>query len=119
MDKRSRLKAEYKQTRQPMGVLQIKNELNGKILVDSSMNVGGRINRHRAELRTGSHRNKTLQKEWNENGADSFSFNVLEYLEPNEDEKYDYREDLALLEEIWMEKLQPFDEKGYNKEPER
>ena len=31
-----------------------------------------------------------------------------------EDPLYDYKEDLKTLEELWLEKLQPYDEKGYN-----
>lgn len=32
-----------------------------------------------------------------------------------EDLNYDYTEELKTLEEMWIEKLQPFNEKGYNK----
>ena len=45
----------------------------------------------------------------------SVSSEVVDYLEPKEDPGYDYTKDLMVLEEMWVEKLQPFDEKGYNK----
>ncbi len=45
----------------------------------------------------------------------NFSFEVVDTLEPKEDTTYDYTKDLSVLEEMWLEKLQPFSEKGYNK----
>ena len=40
---------------------------------------------------------------------------VIDYLEPKDDTKTDYADDLKMLEEIWIDRLQPFGEKGYNK----
>jgi hypothetical protein len=40
---------------------------------------------------------------------------VLEYLKPGDDPDYDVRGDLDVLEELWLEKLEPYGEKGYNK----
>jgi hypothetical protein len=35
-------------------------------------------------------------------------------LELRDDINYDYTEDLAALEELWLEKLKPYDDRGYN-----
>ena len=59
--------------------------------------------------------NRALQKDFNETGITNFSFEIIDYLKPKEDAKMDYTDDLKILEEIWMEKLQPFDERGYHK----
>jgi hypothetical protein len=59
--------------------------------------------------------NKSLQEDFNRICLDNFTFEIIDFLEPKEDLKIDYTDDLKLLEEIWIEKLQPFDEHGYNK----
>lgn len=59
--------------------------------------------------------NRDLQKDYNESDEANFSFEVLDRLEPKDDLKYDYSDDLKVLEEMWLEKLQPYDEQGYHK----
>lgn len=114
IDKR-KIKEQYKQTALPMGVYQIKNLVNGKVFIGSDKNLPGKFNNHRFQLKQGSHMNRALQADYKHFGEENFSFDVLDYLEPNEDPKYDYAADLALLEAMWVEKLQPFGERGYNK----
>ncbi|GAK59095.1 transcriptional regulator, ArsR family [Candidatus Vecturithrix granuli] len=115
MDRRKELKLAYKQNPPPAGVFQIKNLVNGKIFLGSGLDVQGILNRHRSQLKFKSHRNKALQQDWNEYGPEQFSCEVLEYLESNDDPGYDARGDLTVLEELWLEKLQPYGEKGYHK----
>jgi GIY-YIG catalytic domain. len=114
MDSRKReLKKDYQQSPRPMGVFKISNTVNNKVLVGSSVNLPGILNRHKSELQLGGHRNKTLQADWNEFGSESFIFEVIEELKPKE-EGGDYKSDLAILEEIYLDMLQPYDERGYN-----
>jgi group I intron endonuclease len=105
----------YKQSVQPMGVYQIKNKRNEKLFIGSTKNLPGKINSHKFQLKNGLHTNKEMQKEFNEIGEEGFSFDILDRLEPREDVNYDYTEELKTLEAMWIEKLQPFNEKGYNK----
>ncbi|MBN1349213.1 GIY-YIG nuclease family protein [candidate division KSB1 bacterium] len=114
MDKKEAIK-NYKQTIQPMGIYQIKNNRNGKLFIGSAKNLSGKLNSHRFQLKNGLHPIKDMQKEFNEVGEEGFSFEILDYLKPKDDLKRDYTEELKLLEDMWMEKLQPFNEKGYNK----
>jgi len=65
MKTKKELKEEYKQTRPAMGVFQVVNEVNGKVLLEATTNMQSKWNRHQTELRFGSHRNKQLQKDWN------------------------------------------------------
>jgi group I intron endonuclease len=115
MDKKE-LKKQYKQTLLPMGVYIVKNLVNGKIFIGSSKNLEGKLNSMRFQLEMGSHMNNELQKDYNQFGKENFSFEILDRLEPKEDSDYNYDEDLKVLEEMWMEKLQPFGEKGYHRE---
>ena len=105
---------QYKQTIQPMGVYQIKNLSNGKIFIGSSTNIPGKFNSHKFQLRQGVHMNKELQNDFRLLGEEQFAFDALDSLEPKEDPKYNYTGDLKTLEELWLEKLQPYDEKGYH-----
>ena len=114
MDRKEKIK-KYKQTVQPMGVYQIKNLKNGRIFIGSAKNLQGKINSHKFQLKNGLHLNKEMQQDYLEAGAESFSFDVLDVLPPKEDVNYNYSEDLKVLEAMWLEKLQPFGEKGYNK----
>jgi group I intron endonuclease len=111
---RKELNREYLERPKPAGVFQVKNTANGKILLGSSLNLEGTLNGHRFMLKTRSHRNKVLQEEWNEYGVDKFVFEVLEIVEVKDDPNFNLSDELTLLEMIWLEKLQPFGEKGYN-----
>lgn len=112
---KKKLKREYKETVQPMGVYRITNTVDGKIFIGASKNLKAAYNSNMFQLNGGMHRNKELQAAYSHLGEESFSFDVLDYLEPKQDPGYDYSEDLKVLEEMWIDKLQPFDEKGYNR----
>jgi hypothetical protein len=113
------LKRRYKETRRPMGVFRILNKENGKSLVSSSVNLPAVFNKIRMQLKTATYlQNSRLQRDWNELGADAFELEVLEELEPPPDSpSWDPGEDLQALEELWLEKLEPYDERGYNRRP--
>ena len=111
---RKELIKNYKQTARPMGVYQIKNLKNGKLFIGSAQDLRGIINSNQFQLKNNSHYNKELQKDFNETGEGNFTFEVLDTLKPKEDLKYDYTEDLKILEKMWLEKLPPYNEKGYN-----
>lgn len=113
MDKRA-LKLEYKLSYRPMGIFQLQNEVNGKIFVGSSMDLPAIFNRIRFQLFGGAHPNKELEADWRQFGADKFTFEVLEEIVPREDPNYDHKADLETLEDLWLEKLEPYGEKGYN-----
>ena len=109
------LKKQYKQTLPPMGIYQIKNLVNGKIFLGSSLNLHGKSNSFKFQLKSGLHVNSELQKDYNEFGDDNIVFEIVDLLEPKEDPTYDYRDDLKVFLELWMEKLQPNGALGYNK----
>ena len=109
------LKKKYLQTLRPMGILQVKNIVNEKIFITSGLNINGKMNSCKFQLEQGSHPNTDLQKDFKEFGSEKFQFAIIDYLEPKDDTKTDYADDLKMLEEIWIDRLQPFGEKGYNK----
>jgi hypothetical protein len=109
------IRREYKERKKTAGVFQVKNIKTGKVLLGSSLNLEGPLNRHKFSLETGSHPNRELQKDWNEYGPDAFVFEVLEVVKEKDDPDFNLGEELELLEQIWVEKLDPLGENGYNK----
>lgn len=63
-----------KRTRTKSGVYIIRNLINGKVYVGSSVNVIGRWGEHRNSLEKNCHGNFKLQRAWNKYGADNFEF---------------------------------------------
>ena len=114
MQRRKEIHREYKERVKPSGVFQIENLANGKVLLGSSLNLEGPLNKHRFMLKINSHPNQELQKDWNEFGPDQFSFDILEIIPSKDDPNFNLKDELTLLEEIWLEKLQPFGARGYN-----
>ncbi len=111
------LKKKYKQTLPPMGIYQIRNLVNNKVFVNSGLNLTGKSNSYKFQLSSGLHFNSQLQKDFNQYGEDKFAFEILDTLEPQDDPSYNYEDDLKTLLELWIDKLQPYDDKGYNTRP--
>jgi group I intron endonuclease len=111
---RKDIKREYKERKKPAGVFQVKNTANGKVLLGSSLDLQGPLNRHKFMLTIERHQNETLQKEWIEHGPEKFVFEILELVKVKDDPDFNLSDELTLLEQIWLEKLQPFGERGYN-----
>jgi len=111
---RKELNREYGEWVKPSGVFQVKNIINNTVLLGSSLNLEGSLNKHKFMLKIGSHTNKALQKDWNEFGADQFVFEILEEVKVIDHPNFNLKDELTLLEEIWLEKLQPVGERGYN-----
>lgn len=116
MDRR-KLKREYKESRRPMGVFRVRNTTNDKSLVGSSIDLPAMLNRQRAQLGMGMHPNRALQTDWNELGSEAFAFEVLDTLTAPDNPGYDPSDDLRALEQLWLDRLSPFGEQGYNSTP--
>ena len=112
--KKKELKKDYKQNQRPMGVFQIRNIVNGKVLVSMALDLPGIINSQKFQLSMGGHPNKALQADWREYGAESFVFEILDELTPGPGPGQDYREELGAMQDLWLEKLQPYGDSGYN-----
>ncbi len=115
MDKnhRKELLEQYKQIKTYMGVVQVKNTINGKIYLDSYSNLKNRWLHIQGQLDTGRHPNSQLQKDWNEFGPEAFTYEVLE--EKDTEKITDVKWELKQLEKSWLEKLQPYGDRGYNR----
>ncbi len=115
MKTKKEIKDEYKLMKFQMGVFQIRNISNGKIFVSSSVNLDKIWNRHKFQLVIGGHKNSELQDEWNRLGADNFVFEIVEEIKESDNPAIDNKKEVEILEEMILEKLQPYGEKGYNR----
>lgn len=99
-----------------MGVFKIENLKNGKIFIGSSPNLDVKWNSQKMQLETNTHPNAELQKDWNELGESNFAYGIIDTLNIKDfDPKKNYTKDIRELETMYLEELQPFGEKGYNK----
>ena len=113
LDKKE-LKKQYKQSLPQMGIYMIKNLANGKIFLGSGLNLHGKSNSFKFQLKSGLHVNSGLQKDFTTFGEENFVFEIVDTLEPKENPDYNYNDDLKVLLEMWMEKLLPYGETGYH-----
>ena len=108
------LRQDYKQRPLTLGVFIIRNTVSNKLFLASGQNLAGIINRHKFELSHGSHKNKQLQADWDELGPSNFAFEVVEQMEPPSEGHFDAKHELEFMENLWLAKLNPFGERGYN-----
>ena len=106
---------DYKNSEPPKGVFIIKNNANGRFLLGSTLNLNGWQNKHIFTLKMGNHSNSALQADWKELGTENFTFEILEQLDVVSEAGHNYAYDLEILEMIWVDKLNPAGELGYNK----
>jgi hypothetical protein len=116
MDRKALIR-EYKDSRRPMGIFQVRNTVTGQVLIGASSDLPAMLNRQQAQLRLGAHANRRLQSDWHTLGPDAFAFEILDTLPPQDQPNYDPRDDLRVLETMWLEKVAPFDDRGYNSRP--
>lgn len=111
-DRRKELLLEYKARKVSGGVYKITNTANERFLLKAVTNLQGDKNHFEFSQKTNSCVFLSMQKEWNEYGADAFTFEILEEIEMKDTQTLkDFKDDLKVLEEIWAEKFDA--EKAY------
>jgi hypothetical protein len=113
MDRKDLIR-QYKETPRPMGIFRVRNTTNGKAFIGASVDLPAMLNRQQAQLRFGAHPNRALQQDFNELGPEAFAFEILDTLKAKDEPGNDPAADLRVLEELWLEKLSPFDDRGYH-----
>ncbi|MCD9021848.1 GIY-YIG nuclease family protein [Cohnella silvisoli] len=112
-EERAKLIQQFKEIPIEAGVYQIRNTVNGKVFIDSTLNLRS-LNGRSGTLQAGTHSSRALQKEWNEYGSQAFVMEVLEVLKPSDNPFVVQKDELKKLEKSWIEKLQPYGERGYH-----
>jgi len=109
------LTQQYKSASRPLGVFLIRNNKTDKVFLGCGIDLRGTINRHKFQLSTGNHPNRELQADWNQLGANNFAFEVIEELQPRNETSFDSKRELEFMEKMWLDKLKPYGDRGYNK----
>lgn len=114
VERKKELKQMYQEIAIVAGIYQIKNNVNGKVFVESTRNLKT-INGVKFTLNNNTHIHKELQADWNTFGKDAFTIEILETLKKDDTDPYfNEKEALTKLEEKWFEKLQPYGDRGYH-----
>ncbi len=114
MKTKKELKEEYNQVKYKMGVFRITNLVNSKVFIGSSLDLAAIWYAQKLQLGMGIHSNKELQKDWNHFGSENFMYEILEELKQSDDAKVDFNKEVKAIEDLLIEELQPFEDKGYN-----
>jgi len=114
---RKALMRQYKETPRTAGVAVVRHRASGKVFVFGGTDIPALVNRHRTQLKFGSHPNRALQADWKAMGEDQFDVEIVDTLAAPETADVDQRDDVAALEALWLEKLAPWEPAGYNPRP--
>jgi hypothetical protein len=85
------------------------------VFLGCGIDLRGTINRHKFQLSSGNHPNRELQADWNQLGANNFAFEIIEELQPRNETSFDSKRELEFMEKMWLDKLKPYGDRGYNK----
>lgn len=89
------------------GIYQIKNLVNGKVYIGSSVDIKSRWRNHLSKLRNNKHHSRHLQRAWDKYGENSFEFSIVEYVSSEIN--------LLEIEQKWIDKTKCCDINfGYN-----
>lgn len=86
------------------GIYRVQHVVSGRTLIGGSVDAPAYLNRVRFELQLGSHRTPALQRDWTQDGAGAFTFEVLDDLNPDLAGRV-APDDLEELLALWLEKL--------------
>lgn len=90
------------------GIYKITNTVNGKCYIGKSQNIAKRIKHHIETLKNGNNRNKHMQNAYSYYGKGSFTIEILEQLEKNDD--------INEREKYWISHFRSNEEEyGYNR----
>lgn len=104
--KKEELRSQYKGREVVGGVYVIKNKIDNKILLLSALDLNGAKNRFQFSKATDSCIHPKLQSDWFKYGEKVFELNVLEELKKRDTQtQEEFKLDIDLLREIWIEKL--------------
>jgi hypothetical protein len=113
--RKKELKDSYKEVITWYGVIKLTNTENGKLFVCSFSNVKNKEQYLRDQLADGRHPNAALQADWKLFGSGAFAYELLEQKDASKvaDPAWEAKQ----LERYYLNLLEPYGEKGYNKPP--
>lgn len=104
-DTKKALKRRYKLEGRPAGIFRVRNDVTGKVFVGSSLDLNSPLNRIEFELQHGISRNRELQEDYGRYGRKSFTFEIVEVLDPAGDPAFTVERRLEELEQAYAANL--------------
>lgn len=95
------------------GVYQVRNMLNGKVYIATARNIK-KLEGIKFQLNNRSFMNSDLQQDWSALGEENFTIEVLESFE-EDGHAVTTSKKMKDLEQKWLEKTQPYGDKGYHR----
>ncbi|MET3038085.1 GIY-YIG nuclease family protein [Chryseobacterium sp. NRRL B-14859] len=95
------LREKAKNHKTTMGVLSVKNNINEKQYIQSSLSLEALVNKMKFLLNGGLFTNAQLQKDWAEFGSDSFTFEFVTIIPVQENQFINYRHEILKAEEAY------------------
>lgn len=114
-ERRKELLLKYKQMEIMMGVVKITNLVNGKVYVVSYPDLRDKWAHIQNALNNNTYSSGGLMRDWKLYGADAFRYEVLEQTPQQGETSQELRRKLDQMEKEWLKKLEPYEEKGYNR----
>ncbi|MDF2907982.1 MAG: hypothetical protein K0R34_3303 [Herbinix sp.] len=98
------IREQYKNRTLTGGVFRIKCSGSGHVWIKSTNDLDGQINKFNFFVSTNSCPEPTMRSDWNQYGAETFSFDILEKLEKGETQSdKEFADDIRALYEICLE----------------
>jgi hypothetical protein len=105
-EEKKKLLTQYKNRTLAGGVVAVKNKVNGKMWIEGVVDIEGRRNRFEFIKNTGSAVPLNIRQDWQKDGADAFSFEIIEELEQKDGQtREEFAKDIEVLKALWLEKF--------------
>ncbi|SEW52752.1 GIY-YIG nuclease family protein [Chitinophaga arvensicola] len=95
---RQELKEAAKNHKTTMGVLSVKNTINGQRYIEGSLNLESLVNRIKFLLNSRQFTQQQLQNDWIQYGEQAFTFETLQVIPIQENRFTNYRQEVAKAE---------------------
>lgn len=97
------------------GIYNIRNIINGKIYIGSTVDIKYRHYKHFYELKNKIHDNDHLQSAWNKYGEQSFEMFMVDYIKDEEKDRKKFEKELKEAEQLHLNKHWIFENNDYDR----
>ncbi|MBV8326346.1 GIY-YIG nuclease family protein [Chryseobacterium sp.] len=88
-----------------MGVIAVTNTINGRRYIQGSLNLEALVNKMKFLLNGGQFNNSQLQKDWTEQGSDSFTFEFVVIIPSQENQYINERQEIKKAEQTFISEI--------------
>jgi len=85
-----------------MGILSVKNKTTGKQYIQGSVNLEALVNKMKFLLNGNLFANTQLQEDWSQQGSESFTFEFVSVIAPQDNTYINYRQEIKKAEAAFI-----------------